>query len=40
MVTKSGGYFEHPFKEYRGVTQGEPLSPTISNVTVDAVIRY
>ena len=28
------GYFGTPFKDYRGVTQGYPLSPTIFNVVV------
>ena len=40
MVVKAGGYFGPPFKEYRGVTQGDPLSPKIFNVVVDAVIRH
>ena len=33
-------YFRRPFKGYQGVTQGDPLSPTIFNVVVDAVIRH
>ena len=28
------------FKGARGVTQGDPLSPTIFNVVVDAVVRH
>ena len=28
------------FKGERGVTQGDPLSPTIFNVVVDAVVRH
>ena len=40
MVAKATGYFGRPFKGYRGVTQGDPLSPTIFNVVVDAVIRH
>ena len=39
-MAKAGGYFGRPFKGYGGVTQGKPLSPTISNVVVDAVIRH
>ena len=27
-------------KGFRGVTQGEPLSPTIFNVVVDVVVRH
>ena len=37
MVARSGGYYVPPFKEYHGVTQGDPLSPTLFNVVVDAV---
>ena len=40
MVAKAGGYFGRPFKGYQGVTQGKPLSPTIFNVVVEAVIRH
>ena len=40
MVAKSGGYFGHPFKGYQGVTQGDPMYPTIFNVVVDAVICH
>ena len=40
IVVRADGYFGVPFKVYRGVTQGDPLPPTISNVVVDAVIRY
>ena len=40
MVDKAGGYFGRPFKGYREVTQGDPLSPTIFNVVVDAVICH
>ena len=38
MVARAGGYFGIPFKGYRGVTQGNPLYPTIFNMVVDAVI--
>ena len=39
MVAKTGGYFNPPFNGYRGVTQGDPLSPMIFNVVVGAVTR-
>ena len=38
MVARASGYFGCPFKGYQGVTQGNPLSPMIFNVVVDAVI--
>ena len=38
MMAKAVGYFGRPFKGYRGVMQGDPLSSTIFNVVVDAVI--
>ena len=40
MVDRSGGYYGTEFIGERGVTQGDPLSPTIFNVVVDAVIRH
>ena len=40
MVARAGGYYGKAFKGERGVTQGEPLSPTIFNVVVDAVVRH
>ena len=40
MVARAGGYFRTGFKGKRGVTQGDPLSPTIFNVVVDAVVRH
>ena len=39
MVARAGGYYGKAFKGGIGVTQGEPLSPTIFNVVVDAVFR-
>ena len=40
MVARAGGYYGKAFKGERGVTQGDPLSPTIFNVVVDAVVRH
>ena len=40
MVAHAGGYYGTAFRGERGVTQGDPLSPTIFNVVVDAVVRH
>ena len=40
MVERAGGYYRETFKGARGVTQGDPLSPTILNVVVDAVVSH
>ena len=40
MVARAGGYYRETFKGDRGVTQGDPLSPIIFNVVVDAVVRH
>ena len=40
MVARAGGYYRTGFKGARGVTQGDPLSPTIFNVVVDALVRH
>ena len=40
MAARSGGYYGTAFKGDRGVTQGDPLSPTLFNVVVDAVVRH
>ena len=40
MLAKAGRYFGRPFKEYRCVTQGDPLSPTIFNMVVNAVFGH
>ena len=40
MVDRAGGYYGTAFGGERGVTQGDPLSPTIFNVVVDAVVRH
>ena len=39
-MSQDGVYFGAPIKGQRGVTQGNPLSPTIFNVVVDAVLRH
>ena len=40
MVAQAGGYYRTAFKGERGVTQGDPHSPTIFNVVVDAVVCH
>ena len=40
MVARAGGYYGTAFWEECGVTQGDPLSPTIFNVVVDAVVWH
>ena len=40
MAEKVGGHYGSIFQIHRGVTQGDPLLPTIFNVVVDTVIRY
>ena len=40
MVSWAGGYYGAPLKGYRVVTQVDPLSLTIFNVVVDAVVQY
>ena len=40
MVERAGGYYGKGFKGGRGVTQGDPLSPTIFNGVLDAVVRH
>ena len=40
MVARAGGYYRTAIKGARGVTQGDPLSPTIFNVVVDVVVRH
>ena len=40
MVARAGGYYGTGFKGERVVTQGDPLSPTIFNVVVDAMVRH
>ena len=38
MVARAGGYYRTAFQGAHGVTQGDPLSPTIFNVVVDVVV--
>ena len=40
MVAREGGYYGTEFQGARGVTQGDPLSPTIFNMVVGAVVRH
>ena len=40
MVAQAGEYYVTPFCGKRGVTQGDPLSPTIFNVVVDTVVCH
>ena len=39
MVSRAGGYYGAPFKGYRVVTQGDPLSLMMFNVMVDVVVQ-
>ena len=39
MVSRVGGYCGEVFQVFWGVTQGDPLSLTIFNMFVDAVVR-
>ena len=38
MVPKAGKLFGRTFNTHRGVTQGDPSSPEIFNIVVDAVV--
>ena len=40
MVARAAGYYGAAFKGDRSVAQEDPLSPTIFNVVVDAVVRH
>ena len=39
VVPRAGGYYGQPFKTERGVTQGGPVSSTIFNILVNAVVQ-
>ena len=39
VVLKVGRLYGRPFRMERGVTQGEPVSPTVFNIVVEAVVR-
>ena len=40
MVSKIRGYHTPPFKGFYGVTQGDPLSPTVFNVIMGTVMCH
>ena len=40
MAAQTGRYYSALFTGSRGATHGKPLSPTIFNMVVDAVIRH
>ena len=40
MVARVGSYYGTTFQGAHGVTQGDPLSPTIFNVVAAAVARH
>ena len=40
MVMRSGGYYRSAFQGFRGVTQGDPMSPTIFNMVAYAVVWH
>jgi Reverse transcriptase (RNA-dependent DNA polymerase) len=39
LVPCQSGFYGRPIRSERGVTQGDPLSPIIFNVVVDAIVR-
>ena len=40
MVARAVGYYDSELQGFRGVTQGNPLSPTIFNMVVYMVVRH
>ena len=40
MVAQEGVYYGVPFRGEIGVTQGDPMSPTIFNVVLNAVVCH
>ena len=40
MVDRVGGYYRTAFRGERDMNQGNPLSPTVFNVVVDAVFQH
>ena len=40
MAAKAGGHYRPASQSHHRVTQGDPLSPKIFNVVVDAFIRH
>lgn len=39
IVARQAGMYGKPFRAGCGVTQGDPLSPTIFNIVIDAIVR-
>jgi Reverse transcriptase (RNA-dependent DNA polymerase) len=39
VVPRQSGYYGSPIPVRHGVTQGDPLSPTIFNIVIDAAVR-
>eukprot|EP00978_Attheya_sp_CCMP212_P005927 scaffold13219_cov61-Attheya_sp.AAC.3 len=40
ITAKASGYHEEPFTATPGVTQGDPVSPTIFNIVINVVVCY
>jgi hypothetical protein len=39
VLPSSGGYYGEPFHAWRGVRQGDIISPIIFNIVIDAIVR-